>query len=64
MTLNSRCSLDSQIIAAFDPSIADQNGAFLDDGVPHNDRTSAYGLNQDNADRLWELSEKLWDIKF
>lgn len=57
-------STDSQVIAAFDPSIANHNGAYLEDGVVHNDQAPAYGLNEENADKLWELSEKMWGIKF
>ena len=55
---------NSQVIAAFDPSIASQNGAYLDDGVVHNEKAPAYGLTEENADKLWELSEKMWGIKF
>ena len=30
----------------------------------HNDRAPPFGLSQENADKLWELSEKAWNIKF
>lgn len=52
------------MIAAFDPTLASENGAFLDDGVVHNELVTEFGRSEENVDRLWELSEKLPGIQF
>lgn len=55
---------NSQVIAAFDPSLVHHNGSYLEDGIIHNERAPSYGLDEENADKLWELSEKIWGVKF
>lgn len=54
----------TQIAAAFDPSLVAHPGAYLDDCVPHDERIPDNCKSDADSLRLWELSEKLWDIKF
>ncbi|KAK6385802.1 hypothetical protein LTS17_001374 [Exophiala oligosperma] len=49
----------TQIVAAFDPSIEDYNGSYLDDCQIADDHAEPYALDKDCAERLWALSEKL-----
>lgn len=49
------------VVAAFDPSIKDQSGAFLDDCQISQAPPTA---TEENAARLWALSEELLGIKF
>ena len=51
-------------MAAFDPSLSSQNGAFLEDGIVQNDKNPASAGSEEVADRVWELSEKLWGVQF
>ena len=55
---------DRTIAAAFDPTIINDAGAYLDDSVPHNDLLPDYAKSEADAVRLWELSEQLWGQKF
>lgn len=57
-------SSNSQVIAAFDPSLIEHNGSYLDDGVVHNELAPTWSRSDEGADKLWELSEKAWNIKF
>ncbi|KAJ2957932.1 hypothetical protein NQZ79_g6391 [Umbelopsis isabellina] len=49
----------THLVAAFDPSIADQNGSFLEDAQVHNELARPDALDPQNAKRLWELSEQM-----
>ncbi|KAL2844823.1 hypothetical protein BJY01DRAFT_247987 [Aspergillus pseudoustus] len=56
----------NMVIAAFDPSIKDRNGAHIDDdnqikAIP---AQFAYATGVENEDRLWALSEELVKEKF
>lgn len=50
------------VAAAFDPSIKDQSGSYLIDSRIQNDQLSPQ-VTDENAVRLWELSEELVGIK-
>lgn len=52
------------IVAAFDPSIKSQNGSYLNDARIDNESAREYALDDSNAERLWELSERLVGGKF
>ena len=52
------------VIAAFDPSVGDQNGSVFGDGKLDNSLAAEYALDKKNADQLWSLSEKLTGIEF
>lgn len=53
------------LVAALDPNILDQSGAYLADcRVDHNSPTADYAIDKDNAEKLWKLSEKLVEQKF
>ncbi|KAI5478133.1 NAD(P)-binding protein [Pseudohyphozyma bogoriensis] len=54
----------THIVAAFDPSIADQSGSYLFDCAVHNERAKGYALDKAEAERLWKLSEELLGQKF
>jgi NAD(P)-dependent dehydrogenase (short-subunit alcohol dehydrogenase family) len=49
----------THIVAAFDPSIADQNGSYLEDAQVNNGLARPDALDEDNAIKCWALSEKL-----
>jgi NAD(P)-dependent dehydrogenase (short-subunit alcohol dehydrogenase family) len=49
----------THIVAAFDPSIKTQNGSYLQDARIDNDSVRDWAKDDQNASRLWELSEKL-----
>jgi NAD(P)-dependent dehydrogenase (short-subunit alcohol dehydrogenase family) len=52
------------VIAAFDPSIAERSGAYLNDGKVDDEAVKAYAIDEGNAEKLWALSEKLVGEKF
>ncbi|MCJ1385474.1 hypothetical protein MMC17_008597 [Xylographa soralifera] len=55
----------THVVAAFDPDIADRNGAYLCDGrVDHDDIYEAYAKSNTEARKLWALSEELVGQKF
>jgi NAD(P)-dependent dehydrogenase (short-subunit alcohol dehydrogenase family) len=59
---NLREGAATTIVAAFDPSIADRNGGYLDDcqlATP-----APYASDPELARKLWELSEKILGEKF
>ncbi|KAF7365620.1 Short-chain dehydrogenase/reductase family protein [Mycena venus] len=47
------------VAAAFDPSLNDKPGAYLDDCVEANDTISPHASDSGNAERLWSLTERL-----
>ncbi|KAI4173142.1 MAG: hypothetical protein LQ343_003069 [Gyalolechia ehrenbergii] len=52
----------THIVAAFDPILKDSNGSYLQDGHiadPYTETIKPYALDKVEADKLWELSEKL-----
>ncbi|GLB44981.1 putative NAD-P-binding protein [Lyophyllum shimeji] len=57
-------STATHLVAAFDPSIADKNGAYLVDGNVANEQAAPYALDKDQAAQLWTLSEELVGQKF
>ncbi|KAF8193450.1 NAD-P-binding protein [Pholiota molesta] len=54
----------THIVAGFDPSIADQNGAYLVDGKVALEQAAPHAIDKDNAKKLWDLSETLVGQKF
>lgn len=54
----------THIVAAFDPSIKSQNGSYLQDARIDNDSVKGWAKDDQNAARLWELSEKLVGYTF
>jgi hypothetical protein len=52
------------VIAAFDPSIVDRSGGYLNDGVIDDAAVKDYAVDEANAERLWQLSEELVGEKF
>ncbi|KAF2176628.1 NAD(P)-binding protein [Zopfia rhizophila CBS 207.26] len=53
------------LVAALDPNIVDRSGAYLCDcKVDHNGIMEPYAFDKENAERLWQLSEKLVGEKF
>jgi NAD(P)-dependent dehydrogenase (short-subunit alcohol dehydrogenase family) len=54
----------THIVAAFDPSIKTQNGSYLQDARIDNDSVRDWAKDDQNASRLWELSEKLVGYSF
>jgi len=49
----------THVVAAFDPSIEAESGAYLVDAAVHNEQRSAHTSDPANAEKLWKLSEKL-----
>ncbi|KAI0049363.1 hypothetical protein FA95DRAFT_1677629 [Auriscalpium vulgare] len=50
----------SHIVAAFDPTIKGQSGAYLADCQVHNDQVAPHAVDQENyAAKLWALAEKV-----
>ncbi|KAJ7480657.1 NAD-P-binding protein [Mycena latifolia] len=47
------------VAAAFDPSLSDKPGAYLDDCQVANDKVAPHSSNPANASRLWEVTEKV-----
>ncbi|KIJ54346.1 hypothetical protein M422DRAFT_221928 [Sphaerobolus stellatus SS14] len=58
-----QCSA-THIIAGFDPSIADQTGAYLTECKIATDQVAPYAINKENATKLWTLTEELVGQKF
>jgi len=54
----------THIIAAFDPSLKDQSGAYLKDAVVAEDHRQPYARDEEKSKRLWELAETLTNQKF
>ncbi|KAJ5993775.1 short-chain dehydrogenase [Penicillium sp. IBT 35674x] len=52
------------IVAAYDPSISDQNGSYMVNSQVNNSEAADYALDSQNAERLWKLSEDLVGQKF
>ncbi|KAK9763402.1 hypothetical protein K7432_009946 [Basidiobolus ranarum] len=52
------------IVAAFDPSIRDQNGSYLENNRVNNAAVKEYALDEVNAHKLWSLSEQMVGQKF
>ncbi|ORX88406.1 NAD(P)-binding protein [Basidiobolus meristosporus CBS 931.73] len=49
----------THIVAAFDPAIQEQSGSYLQDAHIDNEAARPYALDDENAKKLWELSENL-----
>ncbi|KAL8991818.1 MAG: hypothetical protein Q9188_007690, partial [Gyalolechia gomerana] len=52
----------THIVAAFDPILKDSNGSYLQDGHiadPYTETIKPYALDKVEAEKLWELGEKL-----
>ncbi|KAH8551413.1 short-chain dehydrogenase [Umbelopsis sp. PMI_123] len=49
----------THIVAAFDPSIVDQNGSYLEDAQVNNQLARPDTLDEENAIKLWNFSEQL-----
>ncbi|KAK9685195.1 hypothetical protein K7432_015596 [Basidiobolus ranarum] len=56
---HSKPFLKGHIVAAFDPSIMEQSGCYLDDENISNETMRPYALDDYNTQKLWELSENL-----
>ncbi|CAO3678944.1 unnamed protein product [Umbelopsis vinacea] len=54
----------THLVAAFDPSIKSQSGAYLEDCQIANDHLKSFANDDAQADQLWALSEKLVGQKF
>ncbi|KAJ7218141.1 NAD-P-binding protein [Mycena pura] len=54
----------SYFVAAFDPSIANESGAYLVDGNLAPEQVAPYSVDKENAKKLWALSEELVGAKF
>lgn len=50
------------LVACLDPGLVQENGGYLDDCAVED--SSPFSMHMDNAERLWELSEKLVGEKF
>jgi NAD(P)-dependent dehydrogenase (short-subunit alcohol dehydrogenase family) len=49
----------THMVAAFDPTIVDQNGSYLEDAQVHNELARPDALDEENAIKLWNFSEQL-----
>ncbi|KAI9734372.1 MAG: hypothetical protein M1834_002478 [Cirrosporium novae-zelandiae] len=54
----------THVVAAFDPSISDQNGAYLQDCKVDMEACKPYAKDKNEAERLWKLSESLVGQEF
>lgn len=57
----------TQIIAAFDPTLVNSSGAFLNDGAIYDDPNRplpSFVTSDEDAKKLWDVSEETWGIKF
>ncbi|KAJ7123997.1 hypothetical protein C8R43DRAFT_958897 [Mycena crocata] len=52
------------IAAAFDPSLDDKPGAYLDDSKVANESVAAHSSDPENAARLWTITEEIIGEKF
>ena len=60
-TVQQGCS--TTLVAALDPGIAGQSGAFLEDGAIAKIQPSGAGMDMESAEKLWGLSEELVEQK-
>ncbi|KAF8303424.1 NAD(P)-binding protein [Clavulina sp. PMI_390] len=51
------------VVAAFDPALKDHSGEWIEDCQIHNDRVAPW-INDENAERLWVLTEEMLGHKF
>ena len=61
-TLQEGCS--TTLVAALDPEIESQNGAYLEDGGIAEFPPPGYATSVENQEELWRLSEELVGEKF
>jgi NAD(P)-dependent dehydrogenase (short-subunit alcohol dehydrogenase family) len=54
----------THIVAAFDPTIKNQSGSYLDDCQVANDHALPHAKSDEDAEKLWALSEELVGQKF
>ncbi|KAI5477002.1 short-chain dehydrogenase [Pseudohyphozyma bogoriensis] len=54
----------THIVAAFDPSIAGESGAYLSDCTLRNSDAAPYALDKREAERLWRMSEETLGQRF
>jgi len=54
----------THIVAAFDPSIKDESGAYLADSHVDEASRNPYAASEESGKKLWELSERLVKQKF
>lgn len=54
----------THIVAAFDPSIVKDNGAYLEDAHVSEATCVPHGKDMEAAQKLWEISEKIIGQKF
>nr|GAT56415.1 NAD(P)-binding protein [Mycena chlorophos] len=54
----------THIVAAFDPRIDDQVGAYLVDGKVANEQVAAHAADPANAEKLWDLTEEILGEKW
>ncbi|KAI8576444.1 hypothetical protein K450DRAFT_214172 [Umbelopsis ramanniana AG] len=54
----------THIVAAFDPNITSQSGSYLVSCQLANNEAKAYAIDEAQAERLWELSEKIIGQQF
>ncbi|KAJ7851075.1 NAD-P-binding protein [Mycena olivaceomarginata] len=52
------------VTAAFDPRLNDKPGAYLDDCVVANEKIAPHSSDPANAEKLWDLTEKIIGEKF
>ena len=55
--------VSTSVVAAFDPSIADQSGAYLSDCMS-TEQPQEWIQDPEAPEKLWQLSEKLVGQKF
>ncbi|KAJ7231157.1 hypothetical protein B0H12DRAFT_1077231 [Mycena haematopus] len=56
--------VSSTVAAAFDPSLNDIPGAYLDDSTAANEKVSAYCADPANGEKLWAATEEIIGEKF
>lgn len=54
----------THVVAAFDPRIEGHNGSYLEDGDVNDNRLRPVATKEGDAQKLWELSERLVGQKF
>jgi len=52
------------VVAAFDPRLNDNPGAYLDDGTPASETVAPHSSDPAIADRLWTVTERIVGEKF
>jgi len=55
--------VSTYLVAAFDPSLSEHSGGYLDDCQLHNDRRAVWASDPAVAKKLWELCERLVNEK-